>query len=328
VIATSPQFFCGWAGVWASRLRRAPFILEIRDIWPESIGTVGAIRNRAILKTLEWLEKRMYLAADHIVTVGEGYRDRVLERADVGEHTSVVTNGVDMAQFIPRAADPELLAQYGLAGKFVCSYVGTIGMAHGLEVVIDAAQLLRSRGRDDIRFLFVGDGSQRAALEQRAAAAGVTDMVVFAGRQSKNRMPAVLASSSVCLVHLRGCELFGTVIPSKIFETMAMQRPMIMGVRGEAREIVASANAGLDMEPDSAESLAGCVTRLADDPLLLSQLGTSARSYVEQFYNRDVLAARMLAIAEQVGGPAGTPTPATEMDLVPTRGGKLEIASK
>jgi glycosyltransferase involved in cell wall biosynthesis len=303
-------------------------VLEIRDIWPESIGTVGAIRNRGILRMLEWLERRMYLAADHIVTVGAGYRDRVLERANVGDRISVVTNGVDLRQFVPQRPDRSFLQQHGLAGKFVCSYVGTIGMSHGLEVVIDAAQLLKSRGRDDVRFCLVGDGSQRIALEERARTAGVTEMVVFVGRQPKERMPAILASSAVCLVHLRGCELFGTVIPSKIFETMAMQRPMIMGVKGEARDIVRAANAGLDMEPDSAEALVECVTRLADDRGLLRQLGMSARSYVEQNYNRDVLAARMLAIAEQTAGWTGAPTPATEMDLRPARGNQLEVASK
>lgn len=328
VIATSPQFFCGWAGVWASRLRRAPFVLEIRDIWPESIGTVGAIRNRTVLRMLEWLEKRMYLAADHIVTVGDGYRERVLERADVGERTSVVTNGVDLRQFVPQGPDREFLKQHNLEGRFVCSYVGTIGMAHGLEVVIDAAQLLKSQGRDDVRFCLVGDGSQRAALEERARVGGVSEMIVFAGRQPKQRMPGILASSDVCLVHLRGCELFGTVIPSKIFETMAMQRPMIMGVRGEARDIVAAAGAGLNMQPDSATELADRVTRLADDRPLLHELGQSARSYVERHYNRDDLAARMLAIAEQAAGYTGVPTPVTEMDLQPARGSNFEVASK
>jgi len=328
VIATSPQFFCGWAGVWVSRLRRVPFLLEIRDIWPESIGTVGAIRNRAILRMLEWLERRMYLAADHIVTVGDGYRDRVLERAPVRDRTSVVTNGVDLRQFAPRPPDDDFLEQHGLDGKFVCSYVGTIGMAHGLEVVVDAAQILRSQGRDDIRFCLVGEGSQRTPLERRAQIAGVADMIRFIGRQPKELMPAILASSDACLVHLRGCELFGTVIPSKIFETMAMERPIIMGVRGEARQIVASAHAGLEMEPDSAVDLARCVTQLADDPVLLHELGISARGYVQENYNRDVLATRMLEIAERTAGWVGAPTPAREMDFVPAGGGHWEVASK
>jgi glycosyltransferase involved in cell wall biosynthesis len=328
VIATSPQFFCGWAGVWVSRLRKVPFVLEIRDIWPESISTVGAIRNRPILRMLERLERRMYLAADHIVTVGSGYRDRVLERADVGDRTSVVTNGVDLRQFVPRPPDKEFLREQGLAGKFVCSYVGTIGMAHGLDVVVEAARLLRARGRDDIRFCLVGEGSQRAELERQAREAGVSDMVVFTGRQPKERMSAILASSDVCLVHLRGCELFGSVIPSKIFETMAMERPMIMGVRGEARDIVAAAHAGLEMEPDSAVDLADRVMQLTDDRMLLHELGVSARSYVDEHYNRDVLAARMLEIAERTAGWVGAPTPVHEMDLLSPRSAHWEVASK
>jgi len=307
VIATSPQFFCGWAGVWASRLKRAPFVLEIRDIWPESIGTVGAIRNRFILWYLEWLERRMYRAADHIVAVGEGYKARIVERMGTkgkrfADQVSVVTNGVDLEQFVPQVRDEEFLREFGLAGKFVCSYIGTIGMAHGLEVVIEAARQLKSLGRDDIRFCLVGDGAQRERLQVAARDAGVADVVVFTGRQPKERMPAVLASSDACLVHLRGCELFGTVIPSKIFETMAMGRPIIMGVRGEAREIVAAANAGLAMEPDSAESLVECVTRLADDRGLRAELGGSAREFVEQHYNRDKLALRMLDAVRRTAG--------------------------
>ena len=302
VVATSPQFFCGWAGVWVSRLKRRPFVLEIRDIWPESIGTVGAIRNRWILRYLEWLERRLYRAADHIVAVGEGYRQKVLEKLAAPERVSVVTNGVDLEEFVPREADAAWLREQGLAGRFVCAYLGTIGMAHGLEVVISAAQLLRSRGREDIRFCLVGDGAQREKLERLAREAGVQEAVVFTGRQPKERMPAILASVDACLIHLRGCELFESVIPSKIFETMAMRVPMIMGVKGEAREIVAAAGAGLNMEPDSAEDLANCVERLADDRRLQAELGSSARGFVERNYNRDRLAQRMLESLLQAAG--------------------------
>lgn len=323
VIATSPQFFCGWAGVWASRLKHAPFVLEIRDIWPESIGTVGAIRNRFVLRYLEWLERRMYRAADRIVAVGDGYKARIVERmaGDFGfwrrwrsqskiqnpeSKISVVTNGVDLEQFVPREPDVEFLREFCLARKFVCSYVGTIGLAHGLQVVIEAARILKASGRDDLRFCLVGDGAQRERLQELARAAGVEDLVVFTGRQPKERMPAVLASSDACLVHLRGCELFGSVIPSKIFETMAMGRPIIMGVKGEARDIVQAAHAGLGMAPDSAESLVECVTRLADDPALLAELSASARSFVEEHYNRDVLAGRMLEIVQRTAGVASS----------------------
>lgn len=300
VVATSPQFFCGWAGVLVSRLRRLPFVLEIRDIWPESIQAVGALRGRLFLRLLEWLERWMYLAADHIVAVGDGYRDRILQRADVADRTSVITNGVDPLRFAPRDADAEFLHTWRLDGRFVCSYIGTIGMAHHLEVVLQAAKLLKRQGRRDICFCLVGDGSARPRLEAEVRAAGLDELVVFTGLQPKERIPAILASSNACLVHLRKCDLFETVIPSKIFETMAMGRPIIMGVRGAAQNIVLESDAGLAMEPESADSLVATVAALADNPQLISRLGHGARQRVLADFNRDVLAGRFLRLMEEV----------------------------
>lgn len=302
VIATSPQFFCGWAGVLVSWLKRVPFVLEIRDIWPESIETVGAIRNRPLLRLLEWLERRMYRAADHIVAVGEGYRDKILEKVPMGDRISVITNGVDLGFFVPGEPNPRFLRSWNLEGKFVCSYIGTLGMAHGLEVVVDAARRLKSKGRRDICFCLVGDGAARKRLEDHVREAHVEDWVVFTGRQPKEEVPPILASSGACLIHLRKCELFGTVLPSKIFETMAMGRPIIMGVEGPARQIVMEAGAGVAMEPDSADALVAAVERLADDPVFAAERSHAARDYVARHYNRDVLAERFVRLLEKLTG--------------------------
>ncbi len=296
VIATSPQFFCGWAGVFVSRLKRAPLVLEIRDIWPESISAVGAIRNRPLLAFLEMLERRMYRAADRIVAVGNGYKEHIARKLGSADRISVITNGVDADRFSPRPADAELKQRFHVGERFVCSYIGTIGMAHGLEVVIRAAALLKQQGRGDICFLLVGDGAARAALEEEAKRSGVEDVVLFTGRQPHDQMPPLLALSNACLVHLKACELFETVIPSKIFETMAMQRPIIMGVAGEARDIVLRANAGIPMTPDSPESLVECVCRLADDPTACDAMGESGRQFVRQEYDRHVLADQFLEV--------------------------------
>ena len=302
VVATSPQFFCGWAGVFVSWLKRRPFVLEIRDIWPESIRTVGAMSNHRLLRMLERLERRLYLAADHIVTVGDGYRDRILEKADGPDRITVITNGVDLSRFQPQSPDIRFLHMWDLEDRFVCSYVGTIGMAHGLEVVLDAAEILKQRGRDDIRFCLVGDGARRTILEKAARERGLDGMILFTGRQPREDISPILASSNACLIHLRSCELFGSVIPSKIFETMAMQRPIIMGVHGPARDIVLNGEAGLIMEPDSAESLAESVTTLADDPKLCARAGKNARAYVSKNFNRDDLAKRYLLLLGHVAG--------------------------
>jgi glycosyltransferase involved in cell wall biosynthesis len=300
VIATSPQFFCGWAGVWASRLKRAPLVLEIRDIWPESIEAVGALRNRMLLRCLERLERRMYRAAREIVTVGNGYRENIRGKIASDRRISVITNGVDLTRFAPMPPDTQFLKKWSLEGKFICSYLGTIGMAHGLEVVLEAATKFKSQGRDDIRFVLAGDGAARRQLMEAAQNAGLTGMVVFPGRLSREEAPSVLASSHAALVHLKKFELFTTVIPSKIFETMAMGRPIIMGVEGESRDIVLEAGAGLPMEPNCPDSLVACVTRLADDPALLRSLGEAGRRSVAEQFSRDVLAGRYLELLTRV----------------------------
>jgi colanic acid biosynthesis glycosyl transferase WcaI len=317
VVATSPQFFCGWAGVLCHWLRGWPFVLEIRDIWPESIVAVGAMRRSRLMRLLEWLERRMYAAADHIVTVGNGYRDQLVARQVPVDKITVVPNGVDLEQFRPQPADADLRQQWGGTNRFVCAYVGTIGMAHGLEVVLKAAARLREMGRDDIQFWIVGDGAERDALQQQARAQGL-EHVVFTGLVPKDRVDAVLASADACLVHLRGTELFGTVIPSKVFEMLAMQTPIVMGVRGEAQEIVCAARGGVAMTPDDPHSLIAALAKIAAHP----DRYRHGRSYVERYYNRNILAQRMLDVILAVGRgqrPAADSAKATTQNESPQR---------
>lgn len=300
VVATSPQFFCGWAGVLVSKLTFRPLVLEIRDIWPESIEAVGAMSNRRLLRLLEVMEQWMYRAADHVVPVGEGYRENIQSKVDISDRSTVITNGVDVAEFDGAAADESLDYRWGLSGRFTCCYIGTIGMAHGLDVVNRAAKLLKDQGREDICFCIVGDGARRAELEQQARELGVEQLVKFPGRIAKEAVPAVLQRADACLVHLRKTDLFTTVIPSKIFETMAMSCPIIMGVQGESREIVERAQAAINMEPDSAEDLAAAVIKLKDDPELCKQLGRNGREFVAENYDRNRLAEEYLQLLIKV----------------------------
>lgn len=300
VIATSPQFFCGWAGVIASWLKWTPFVLEIRDIWPESIVTVGALRKGLAIRFLEWLERKMYRSANLIVAVGNGYRDNI--RGKIGERVpiAVITNGVDSEQYSPRAKSEEFLKAWNLEGRFVCAYVGTIGMAHHLEITIRAAEKLAAKNRSDIVFLLVGDGARRGEIERLVEQHGVGDLVTLTGRLDKNQMPEVLASCGALLVHLRKTELFETVIPSKIFEAMAMQRPIIMGVQGESAEIVSRAGAGILIEPENEDQLLAAVEELADNPATYDALCRNGREFVLREYSRDDLAHRMLTLIEEV----------------------------
>jgi glycosyltransferase involved in cell wall biosynthesis len=291
VVATSPQFFCGWAGVFASVLRRRPLVLEIRDLWPDSIVAVGAMRRSRLIRCLEWLERRLYAAAHHIITVGEDYRAGLVSKGVPAEKISVVSNGVDLEQFIAVGNSVAVRREFGLQGKFVCAYLGTVGMAHGLEVVLEAARLARERGRHDLAFWIVGDGAERARLEA-AAKARKLDNVIFSGMLPKARMPEVISACDCCLVHLRAAELFSTVLPSKIFEFMALNVPIIMGVRGGARQIVLEAGAGVAMEPDQPKSLLDAIDQIQGR----SKSEFAGRPFVALHFNRDRLASQMLDV--------------------------------
>ena len=306
VIATSPQFFCGWAGVFVSRARRVPFVLEVRDLWPDSIAAVGAMRSSRMLRFLAWLERKMYAAATRIVTVGRGYQKELEGRGVPSQQIAVIPNGVDRDQFDPGADGSALRARYAPKGEFLCSYVGTIGMGSGLSVVLRAAQRLREQGRHDVVWLLVGDGAVREDLEREAREQGLAS-VVFTGRLPKAEMPGVLAASDACLVHLARQELFKTVMPSKIFEAAAMAKPIVLGVEGFAAEIVDGAGAGICIEPENEEQLIQAVQRLASDRELARRLGRAGYERIASAYDYSELAREYAGLIRRVVAPEARP---------------------
>lgn len=299
VVSTSPQFFCGMAGLWVARLKGRPWVLEIRDLWPESIIAVGAIRSRRVIRLLEGLETFLYRQADHLVSVTHSFREHIMGRGVPGHRISVITNGADLEQFnpLPKENVEQLRLGLGLNGKFLASYIGTHGMAHGLDTVLEAARILQRR--EDICFLLVGDGADRDALLRKKQAMGL-DNVLMMPQQPKETMPSFLAASDACMVLLKRNELFKTVIPSKIFEAMAMERPVILGVEGESRSIIEAARCGVCIEPESAEQLAAAVLQMRHDPGLVQRLGSNGRRCAVERYSRDRLASDYLEVLQTV----------------------------
>ncbi len=299
VIATSPQFFCGWAGILVSKLRRRPFILEIRDIWPESIVAVGAMTNQRIIHFLEWLERWMYRLAHHIVAVGEGYREQLLAKGVDAQKITVIPNGINADEYIPQKSGGELRRRYGLNGEFVCAYLGTIGMAAKLEIVLDAARRLKDNCIPHIKFMLIGDGAERERLQRQAAEEGLEN-VIFTGRQDKRLIPEFLASVDACLVHLKKTDLFKSVLPSKIFEAAAMQKPIIMGVEGCAADLIRRSGAGICIEPENHAALCDAVLSLSSNPDLARQYGQQGRSYILSHFDRKILSRQYEKLIENL----------------------------
>ena len=296
VISTSPQFFCGLAGRLLQK-RKVPWILEIRDLWPESIVSVGAMKQGTAIRMLEAIERWAYRRADAVVAVTDGFVKHIASRAP-STPLAVIKNGVDLSLFSPAPQEAaQFRGKWGLGDKFVAGYVGTHGMAHGLESVIEAAEALR--GRSEIVFLMVGEGSERARLESLAKERGLHN-VLFLGQQPKEMMPAIWHAIDVGLVLLRRAETFKTVLPSKMFEIMAMNRPIIMGVEGEAAALLSEAQAGLNIEPQNGLALSQALVRLADDRPYANALGAAGRVFVSARFDRRQLARDYLAFVERI----------------------------
>ena len=313
VISTSPQFFNGLAGYLVSRLKRAPWILEIRDLWPESIVVVGAITFRPVIRLLERLELFAYRKATHLVVVTDAFKAHMLARGISSKKVTVIKNGVDFSHYKkPPHGCVNIARTLGLEGKFVAGYFGTHGLAHHLQTVLEAAQELQDR--KDIVFLLVGDGAERSRLVAMRDEMKLSNVVML-DQQPKEKMPELWSLSSVSLVLLKKSALFKTVLPSKIVESMAMEKPVILGVEGESAELVTSAGGGICIQPEDGKDLAIQVLKLYRDRTLCHKLGASGRRYVLEHFDRQVQARRfadvMLLVyisASGVSYPRPTPS--------------------
>jgi glycosyltransferase involved in cell wall biosynthesis len=294
VIATSPQLLCGCAGWFSSFAHRVPFVFEVRDLWPESIVAVGALpAGHPAIRALTIVETSLYRAASAIVVVTDTFRERLIERGVDANKLHVVKNGVDLARFMPLDRNTGLRARLGWEDKVVVGYVGTHGMAHGLDDVLDVAKKLASR--DDLRFLFVGEGAERQRLQARATAERITN-VTFLGVLPREQMNEVYATLDVALVTLRKSDLFTSVIPSKIFEIAAASRPIVLSVDGEARRIVEASGGGRFVPPGDPAQLMSAIEQLSADRGAREEMGRRGREYVVREFDRTSLAARYIDV--------------------------------
>ena len=307
VIGTSPQFFTAVAAYVVSRMKRIPYVFELRDLWPESIKAVGAMKDSFAIRMLERLEMFLYRKAARVVSVTESFKQVLIRRGIEGTKIEVVTNGVDVSQFKPRPKDPELTRKLGLEGKFVAGYIGTHGMAHALETLLKAADRLRGQ---NFAFIFLGDGARKQALREMADQMKL-DNVVFIDSVPKADVPKYWSLLDVSIIHLRKTELFTTVIPSKLFECMGMGIPVLHGVEGESADIVRREQVGIPFEPEGVDQLCEALQSLKSDPARLAIFREQCLRAAGN-YDRTYLALRMLKVLED----AAARVPAAPMKVL------------
>ena len=273
IVATSPQFFTAIAGRWLSFFKFRPWIMEVRDLWPESIAAVGAMNKGKIYKFLEWIELRLYKSAKKIIVVTDTFKRKITARGIDASKIDVHKNGVILDLFEPRPKDKELMeANPQFYGKKVFAYIGTHGMAHGLSFILNSLPKLQE-SLPQAHFLFIGEGAEKENLLRQAEDLKLSN-VTFMPFVPKHEVVRYLSLMDVALVNLKKSDTFKTVIPSKIFEAAALQKPILLGLEGETKGIIESFNAGICFEPENdKEFIAQCHKILENQNYLEYQKG-------------------------------------------------------
>ena len=284
--------------------KRSPFIFMVSDLWPESAVQLGMLRNRMLIRLAEWLEWSTYQKASAVWALTEGIRTALVQRGLSPKHVFLLTNGVDTEKFrpLPKA---QARAELGWTNQFTVLYAGTHGLAHGLTTVLDAAEQLLDRS--DIRLVLVGDGAAKEELMDEAQRRGIGN-ITFLDPQPHDRMPLVWAAADLCLVPLRKLPLFEGALPSKMYEIMACARPILLGVDGEARQLIEQeAGAARYVEPENPSALASAILYLREHPNEAESLGKRGRTFVEARFDRSQL---VKSLDERIAILLGKPEPA------------------
>jgi colanic acid biosynthesis glycosyl transferase WcaI len=292
IIVGSPPLFNVIAARALARLKQAPFVFWVADLWPESAIQLGVLRHRLLIRLSEWLEWSTYQQARLVWAVTEGMRETLVRRRLRPEHVFLLPNGVDTEKFrpLPKATTR---SELGWDDRYTVLYAGTHGLSHGLTTVLDAAAQLQKHNRHDIRFVLVGDGAEKAELIAQAQRRGLKN-VLFLDPLPHEHVPQLLAAADICLAHTRKVQLFEGMLPIKMYEAMAAGRPLLLALNGEACRIaVQEAGAALHVEPENADALVDAVLYLCEHPEVAEQLGQQGRMYVQGRFDYDTLTAQL-----------------------------------
>jgi glycosyltransferase involved in cell wall biosynthesis len=300
IIATSPQMLVGLTG-WAVRLiKGTPLIFEVRDLWPESLVDAGVAReNSRLFKWVDAIASFLYKQSQHIVAVTPTMRQSLISDRNIpGEKISVVPNGVEVDVFTPLAEGENPKAALDLEGRYVISYIGTMGYSHPLTKLLEVAARLRDTA-PDVLFLFVGEGAEKERLKDEARRKNLTN-VRFMPQQPREAIPNIIRASDICTVLLKDGKTFKTALPSKMQEFMSCGRPVIVAADGEPRRLIEESGAGLYVTPEDVGSLMAAIDQIRRSPALARTLGANGARYAREYMRREQTAQKYIQVLEAV----------------------------
>jgi len=288
VLIESPPLFLGASGYLLSKLKRAKFIFNVSDLWPESAIKLGILNSNLLIKLSTWLEEFSYRKSSLITGQTQGIIEDIERRGF--KNTFLLTNGTDTNFFTRNNRSEELRKEWNISNKFAVVYAGIIGIAQGLDLILEAADLVRDH--QEIQFLLVGEGPEKKRLIEKAQKMGLQN-ISFIPLQAKKDMPRIIASMDATIVPLKRLELFKGALPSKMFEALASELPIILAVEGEAQKLIEKSGGGICVEPENAKQVADAVLKLANDPELAKKIGEHGREFVKEYYDRGKIVQRL-----------------------------------
>ena len=296
VWGTSPPIFQAVAAWLLARLKRVPFLFEVRDLWPTFAIAVGVLKNPTLIKMSLWLEHFLYRHADRVMVNSPGYVAHVTERG--AKRVELIPNGADPEMFDPSDNGAAFRSANHLGNKFVVLYAGAHGLSNDLGVVLEAAKILQEV-TSKIEIVLLGDGKEKPSLQKQAADIGLTN-VLFLPPVPKIEMAATLAGADACLAILKPIEEYKTTYPNKVFDYMAAGRPVILAIDGVIRAVIEAAGCGVFAQPGDPAALADAVRVLTADKAKAHRMGLAGRKYLEQHFSRSALAERLTLILEEL----------------------------
>ena len=300
VWGTSPPIFQGLTAWLLARLKGAPFLFEVRDLWPAFAIAVGVLRNPLLIQASLGLERFLYRQANRVMVNSPGYIAHVIQRG--ARWVELVPNGADPEMFTPCAEGSSFRAQYHLEGRFIVLYAGAHGMSNDLQILLQAAEQLRDL--PGVAFVLVGDGKEKSRLQAQAAAMNLPN-VYFIPPVPKDQIAAVMAAADACVAILKPLEMYKTTYPNKVFDYMAAGRPVILAIDGVIRQVVERAQAGIAVPPGDAGALAAAVRQLASDPQRARAMGQAGRLSIEKHFSRRGLEEKLALLMEEMRGSNG-----------------------
>lgn len=295
VWGTSPPIFQGLTAWLIARLKRVPFLFEVRDLWPAFAVDLGILRQPLVIRASEWLESFLYSHANQVVVNSPGFIEHVKNQG--AQKVQLIPNGADIAMFNPQADGKKLRQDRGLEGKFVALYAGAHGISNDLEILLDSAEILKDQ--PEILFLLLGDGKEKPNLIAKTREMQLSN-VRFLDPVPKAEMPDYLSISNACIAILKPIRMYKTVYPNKVFDYMAGGRPVILAIDGVIKEVIENARAGIVVPPGKPAAIAEAIRKLASNPDLCYVLGKNGRQYVEANFDRPVLANKFLGLMENL----------------------------